>query len=77
MLSGRNPQAEQADWNLDTYAARVSRAIDEVREVTGSDDVNLLGFCAGGIITTTLLNHLAAQGDRRVPIGGYTACPTR
>ena len=41
-------------------------AIDAVREVTGSDDVNVIGFCAGGIITTTLLNHLAAIGDERV-----------
>ena len=71
LLSWRNPQAEQADWNLDTYAARVSRAIDEVREITGSDDVNIVGFCAGGIITTTLLNHLAAQGDRRVHSVSY------
>jgi hypothetical protein len=42
----------------------VSAAIDTVREVTGSPDVNLIGFCAGGIITTTLLNHLAAGDDR-------------
>ncbi len=71
MLSWRNPQQEQADWNLDTYAARVSRAIDEVREVTGSDDVNVIGFCAGGLITTLLLNHLAAEGDSRVHSMSY------
>ncbi|HEY5853943.1 MAG TPA: alpha/beta fold hydrolase [Aldersonia sp.] len=71
LVSWRNPRAEQADWNLDTYAARVSRAIDEVREITGSDDVNIVGFCAGGIITTTLLNHLAARGDQRVHSMSY------
>ena len=41
-------------------------AIDTVREITGSPDVNLIGFCAGGIIATALLNHLAATGDHRV-----------
>ena len=66
MLSWRNPTAEQGRWDLDTYARTVSSAIDTVREITGSPDVNLIGFCAGGIIATTLLNHLAATGDHRV-----------
>jgi polyhydroxyalkanoate synthase len=71
LLSWRNPTAEEGAWNLDTYAARVSRAIDEVRAATGSEDVNVIGFCAGGIITTCLLNHLAATGDRRVHSMSY------
>ena len=71
LLSWRNPQAEQADWTLDTYAARVSDALDEIRARTGSDDVNVIGFCAGGIITTTLLNHLAAHGDTRIHSVAY------
>jgi len=71
LLSWRNPTAEQGEWDLDTYAARVSAAIDTVREVTGSEDVNVIGFCAGGIIATTLLNHLAAAGDPRVHSVAY------
>ena len=66
LLSWRNPGKEQADWDLDTYAARVLQAIDAVREITGSDDVNTIGFCAGGIINTGVLNHLAATGDTRI-----------
>jgi polyhydroxyalkanoate synthase len=66
LLSWRNPTAEQGSWDLDTYAASVLAAIDAVREVTGSPDVNLIGFCAGGIIATTLLSHLAAMSDDRV-----------
>ena len=46
-------------------------AVDTVREVTGSPDVNLIGFCAGGIIATALLNHLAATGDDRVHSMSY------
>jgi poly[(R)-3-hydroxyalkanoate] polymerase subunit PhaC len=66
VISWRNPGAEQRDWDLDTYAAAVLRVIDVAREVSGSDKVNLLSLCAGGILTTTVLNHLAAQGDESV-----------
>jgi len=71
MLSWRNPTKEQARWSIDTYAQRVLSAIDEVREVTGSKDINLLGFCAGGILNTAVLNYLAARGDTRVHAASY------
>jgi polyhydroxyalkanoate synthase len=66
LLSWRNPGKEQADWDLDIYAARVLQAIDAVREISGSEDVNVIGFCAGGIINTGVLNQLAARGDDRI-----------
>ena len=71
MLSWCNPGPGQGSWDLDTYAQSVLAAIDTVREITGSPDVNLIGFCAGGIIATTLLNHLAAVGDDRVHSMSY------
>jgi polyhydroxyalkanoate synthase len=71
LLSWRNPTAEQGSWDLDTYAGAVLAAIDTVREITGSPDVNLIGFCAGGIIATTVLNYLAALNDRRVHSVSY------
>src|SRR5713101_5798652 len=71
MLSWRNPGAEQGHWDLDTYAQTVLAAVDTVRDITGSPDVNLIGFCAGGIIATTVLNHLAALGDDRVRSMSY------
>jgi polyhydroxyalkanoate synthase subunit PhaC len=71
MLSWRNPDPGQGSWDLDTYARTVLAAIDTVREITGSPDVNLIGFCAGGIIATTVLNHLAAMGDDRVHSMSY------
>ena len=66
LLSWRNPSPTEGEWNLQTYAERTLSAIDAVREITGSDDVNLIGFCAGGIINSVVLNYLAAQGDDRV-----------
>jgi polyhydroxyalkanoate synthase len=71
MLSWRNPTRDQADWNLDTYAGRVLTAIEAVREVTGAPDIDVIGFCAGGILTTMALNHLAALGQAPVHSASY------
>jgi polyhydroxyalkanoate synthase len=71
MISWRNPTKEQADWGLDTYAQAVLDAIDVAREITVAPDVNTIGFCAGGQIMTTVLNHLAAVDDDRVHSAGY------
>ncbi|MGH7747285.1 MAG: PHA/PHB synthase family protein, partial [Candidatus Dormibacteria bacterium] len=65
-ISWRNPVAEQGDWDFDTYAERVVTAIDVAREITGSDSVNLLGMCAGGILASTVLSHLALRAPDRV-----------
>jgi polyhydroxyalkanoate synthase len=65
-LSWRNPTPAQRDWGLDTYVQAVLEAIEAVRAITGSHDVNLLGACSGGITSALLLAQLAARGDRRV-----------
>src|SRR4051794_10443594 len=65
-ISWRNPGPEQRDWDLDTYAEAVLRASAAVREITGSEDLNLLSLCAGGILSSMVLSHLAAQGDESV-----------
>jgi polyhydroxyalkanoate synthase len=71
MISWRNPTAAQAEWDIDTYARRVLRSIEVVKDVADVEDVNTLGFCAGGILTTTVLSHLAAQGDHSVHAASY------
>ena len=71
LISWRNPGIEQADWNLETYAARIRSVIDVVKTISGSPDINTLGFCAGGILQTTVLSHLAQTGDDSVHSAGY------
>jgi polyhydroxyalkanoate synthase subunit PhaC len=66
LISWRNPDGRHADWDFDTYAAAALRAIDVARDTAHSDDVNVIGMCAGGILTTTVLNHLAHTSDERV-----------
>jgi polyhydroxyalkanoate synthase len=62
-VSWRNPTAAQRDWGLETYVSAAKEAINAVREITGSDSVNLLGTCAGGLTTAVLLGHLWAAGE--------------
>ena len=61
VVSWRNPTAAQRDWDMDTYVAALLEAIDTVRQISGSDDVNLHGACSGAMTMAALLGHLAAK----------------
>jgi polyhydroxyalkanoate synthase len=41
-------------------------SLDAIEQATGEKEVNLLGFCIGGILTTATLAYMAATGDDRV-----------
>lgn len=71
MISWRNPGPDLGHLGADDYAARVLRAIDAVCEITGSPDVTTVGFCAGGILMSGVLNHLAASGDERIAAASF------
>ena len=71
LISWRNPSPEQSDWDIDTYAQRILDAVDAVREVTGAENVNVIGFCAGGILQAAVLNKLAALGDDKIHSASY------
>ncbi len=65
-ISWRNPTPEHREWGFDTYDRAILEAIDAVRAITGSPDINILGACLGGMTLATLLGHLAARGDQRI-----------
>lgn len=65
-ISWRNARPQHGQWSLDHYVAAVLRAIDIVLDVTGSDDLNLLGVCAGGLTSASTLGYLAAAGRSSV-----------
>ncbi|MFC0398720.1 alpha/beta fold hydrolase [Paraburkholderia rhizosphaerae] len=65
-VSWRNPTAAQSHWDLDTYVGALLEAIAAVREVTGSEDVNLHGACSGAMTISALLGHLASRGEKTV-----------
>jgi polyhydroxyalkanoate synthase len=66
VVSWRNPTGEHRDWDLDTYVAALIEAIQAVRDITGSADVNLHGACSGAMTISALLGHLASRGEKTV-----------
>lgn len=66
LVAWRNPRQEHGSWGLEDYVAAQLRALDVVQEISGSDDVNLFGACAGGMTSGVMLGHLAARGERKV-----------
>jgi polyhydroxyalkanoate synthase subunit PhaC len=62
-ISWRSPTGAQRDWNFGTYVRATVDAIDVVREVSGSPDVNLMGGCLGGMTAALTQAHLAALGE--------------
>jgi polyhydroxyalkanoate synthase len=65
-ISWRNPGSEHRDWNFDTYISAMEEAIDVVRDITGSRDVNLEGGCIAGMEVAALLADLAGRRERKV-----------
>src|SRR6266516_1693930 len=65
MIVWRNPRVElgHGRWGMDDYLAAQLKAAEVVKKITGSDTINWLGLCAGGITTALTLGHLAATGD--------------
>jgi len=65
LVSWKNAGEEIAQRTWDDYIENaVLRAIAIVREVTGQQQINTLGFCIGGTILATALSVLAARGER-------------
>ncbi len=71
IISWRNPSPDMGGLSMDSYAARILSAMDVVGEICETPDVSLIGFCAGGILTSTVLNHLAAKDDDRVRAASF------
>ncbi len=65
-ISWRNPEIAHRDWDLELYATALINAIDIMREITGEEQVNVMGLCAGGITTAAALGLLDARGIETV-----------
>ena len=73
-ISWKNPSAAEQGFGLDTYVAALERAVDAMREITGSNDVNIWGSCSGGITTSAFLAHLAVRGEPKVHSATVAVC---
>ncbi|MNF31424.1 Poly-beta-hydroxybutyrate polymerase [compost metagenome] len=66
VVSWRNPTKAQREWGLSSYIEALKEAIEAVIAITGSQDINMLGACSGGMTTASLLGHYAALGEQKV-----------
>ena len=63
VLSWRNPGKDARNWDLDTYGEAVVDSIGTLRDITKAPKINLIGLCAGGILSSMVSAHLSATGQ--------------
>jgi polyhydroxyalkanoate synthase len=65
-VSWRNPTADHRNWGLDSYVAALDEAVDVARDVTGSDDITMMGSCSGGITSTAYFATLGSAAEKKI-----------
>jgi polyhydroxyalkanoate synthase subunit PhaC len=73
-ISWKNPTPAESHFGLDTYVGAIEEGVDVMRDITGSEDVNIWGSCSGGITTSALLANLAARGKPKVHSATVAVC---
>jgi polyhydroxyalkanoate synthase len=74
VISWVNPRADLAHKDFQDYMLEGPlAALDAMEQATGEREVNILGFCIGGILTAGALAYLAAKGDRRIKSATFLA----
>ncbi len=67
VISWVNPDETLADKSFDDYMRDGPlAAMDVIEQAIGERELNILGFCIGGILTESTLAWMAARGDDRV-----------
>ncbi|MFG5775968.1 PHA/PHB synthase family protein [Comamonas sp. J-3] len=67
VVSWRNPDESLGNKTWDDYIeTAVLKAIAVVKEISGQEQINALGFCVGGTMLVNGLAVLAARGDKSV-----------
>lgn len=67
MASWKNPDSTYADFSMEDYITQgMLPAIEAVTGITGSPDLNVVGYCIGGTLLSIALAALKARGDARL-----------
>jgi polyhydroxyalkanoate synthase len=67
VISWKNPDASMENTSFEDYLTLGPlKALDVVKEITGSPKVNPVGYCIGGTLLSMALPYLAAKGDETV-----------
>ncbi len=64
VVSWANPTEAHARKSFDDYLVEGPlAAMEAIEQATGEREINVLGFCIGGILVSTLLAHLTVKGE--------------
>lgn len=67
VVSWRNPGRAEADWGMEDYIENgFKEAIRVVKEITGEEKVNAVGYCIAGTTLHMTLAQMKAKGDTSV-----------
>ena len=67
LVSWANPDASLGHLTWDDFVEQaIIKAIHAAQEISGSDQINALGFCVGGTLLSTALAVLFARGEKPV-----------
>jgi len=67
MISWNNPDTDQGRLNFSEYLVDgCITAIEKTRELTGEDQVNLAGYCIGGLLAACTAAYLAGAGKNTI-----------
>ena len=67
VISYRDPDASMADTGFEDYLELgLLAALDVVQEITGAEQVDLVGLCLGGLLSAITTSVLAARGEKRI-----------
>jgi len=72
VISWVNPGAELAHKGFEDYMQEGPlAALDAIEQATGEREVNVAGYCLGGILLASTLAYMATRGDNRVHSATY------
>lgn len=77
MISWVNPDSRHADKSWDDYIEEgIQFALDSIKQATGENDVNAVGYCIGGTLLASTLALHAQTSDHRIKTATFLAAQT-
>ena len=74
VISWVNPDESLADKAFEDYMLEGPlAALDAIKQATGEDEANMIGYCIGGTLLSATLAHMAAKGDTRIQSATFFA----
>jgi len=77
VVSWANPDSELAQMGFEDYMREgIFAALDAVKDATGIEDPNCVGYCIGGTLLAATLAYMAVKKDHRVHSATFWAAQT-